>query len=132
MRQWNRRVTVRPSKADATMQMVVGLIFVCIGIFVVIPKFGPFGILWTLLAAVITIRSGYLAFGKKYVGPEIHVEESSQRAQAPVPSQDRGVPANGIGLTPEERLQQLQRLFESGLITNEEFEAKRQEILQDL
>lgn len=45
------RVTKRPGKASGAMSAVVGGIFVLIGIFVVIPSFGAFGILWTLMAA---------------------------------------------------------------------------------
>ena len=45
------RVTKRPGKASGAMSAVVGGIFVLIGIFVAIPTFGAFGILWTLMAA---------------------------------------------------------------------------------
>ena len=39
-----KRVTYRPSKAGATLGGVVGCVFVLIGLFAVIPTFGPFGI----------------------------------------------------------------------------------------
>ena len=70
-----KRVTYRPSKAGSVFGGVAGIIFVGIGLFVVIPTFGPFGVLWTLLAAGITAASFYQAFGKKYTGPEIHIED---------------------------------------------------------
>ena len=112
-----KRVTYRPSKAGSVFGGVVGVIFVCIGLFVAIPSFGPFGILWTLIAVGITAFNFYQAFGKQYVGPEIHIEED-----------DGGKPAAG----PQERLRQLQELYDQQLITREEYERKRQEILRDL
>lgn len=54
-----RRVTYRPSKSQAVFGGVVGIIFVCIGLFLVIPTFGLFGILWTLIAAGITGMNFY-------------------------------------------------------------------------
>lgn len=112
-----KRVTYRPNKAQATFGGVVGVIFVVIGAAVVIPTFGPFGIFWTLIALGITIFNFYQAFGKKYVGPEISIEDED----AP--------PETG---TAAHRMAQLQSLHDQGLVTDEEFEAKRQEILRDL
>ncbi len=44
-RKRKQRVTYRPSKSSGVFGGVVGVIFVLIGVFVVIPTFGPFGIL---------------------------------------------------------------------------------------
>lgn len=118
-----RRVTYRPNKGQSVFGGIVGLIFVGIGLFVVIPTFGPFGILWTLIAAASTGMSFYQAFGKKYVGPEIRVEEED-----PSPA---GPPAEE-SLPAQKRLEQLESLLESGLITQEEYQAKRAEILKEL
>lgn len=52
-----RRMRYRPSKASCIFSGIVGIIFSCIGLFVVIPSFGPFGILWTLIAIGITVYS---------------------------------------------------------------------------
>ena len=111
-----KRVTYRPSKSGSAFGGVVGIIFVCIGLFVAIPAFGPFGILWTLIAVGITAMNFYQAFGKKYVGPEIHIEED-----------DGGKPEDV-----QERLETLRALYDQKLITPEEYERKRQEILKDL
>ena len=43
-----KRVTYRPGKAQGAFGTIWGGIFVLIGLFVVIPTFGPFGIIWTL------------------------------------------------------------------------------------
>ncbi len=116
-----RRVTYRPSRALAGFTTVVGVIFVLIGIFAVIPQAGAFGVLWTLIAVGITAYNGYMAFGKKYIGPEINIE-------------DEGAPNPGRqdASDPEARLTQLAALHEKGLITDEEYEQKRQEILDEI
>jgi len=113
-----KRVTYRPSKTSGIFGSIVGGIFVLIGIAVVIPTFGPFGILWTLIAVGITGINAYSAFGKGYVGPEINIEDESPGSSA----------AGGTEL----RLRELQGLYDRGLITQEEYEAKRQEILKEL
>ena len=81
-----KRVTYRPSKTGSAFGGIVGIIFVLIGLFVIIPTSSMaggfaliFGILWTAIAAGITIMNFYQAFGKKYVGPEIHIEEEETR-----------------------------------------------------
>ena len=45
-----RRVTYRPSKVRGAFGVAVGAIFVVIGLVMVIPVFGLFGVLWTLVA----------------------------------------------------------------------------------
>ena len=116
-----RRVTYRPSRALAGFTTVVGVIFVLIGIFAVIPQAGAFGVLWTLIAVGITAYNGYMAFGKKYIGPEINIEDEA----APNPGRQDAS-------DPEARLTQLAALHEKGLITDEEYEEKRQEILDEI
>ena len=81
-----KRVTYRPGKAQGAFGTIWGGIFVLIGLFVVIPTFGPFGIIWTLGALGITVINALHAFGKKYVGPEIRIEEDKEGE--PVPSDE--------------------------------------------
>ena len=116
-----RRVTYRPSRALAGFTTVVGVIFVLIGIFAAIPQAGAFGVLWTLIAVGITAYNGYMAFGKKYIGPEINIEDEGAPNPAPEGSSDA-----------ESRLTQLAALHAKGLITDEEYEEKRQEILDEI
>lgn len=111
------RVTKRPGKASGAMSAVVGGIFVLIGIFVAIPTFGAFGILWTLMAAAMCVYGICSAFGKHYVGPEITIESDVQNTQP----DDAG-----------SRLEKLQQLYDSGLISQDEYEAKRKEIIAKL
>lgn len=130
-----RRVTYRPSKAQGAFGMVWGGVFVLIGLFVVIPTFGPFGILWTLAAVAITAMNGYQAFGKTYKGPEITIEEEN----APMPDVQPSSPAPEIhdhipstALDAKQRLEQLESLKQAGLITDGEYREKREEILKHL
>ena len=121
-----RRVTYRPSKPQAILGGVMGCLFVIVGLFVVIPQFSMaggygliFGVVWTVFAAVIAGISFYQAFGRGYMGPEIHIEEENGTSPRPEAA-------------PEERLRQLQTLYDQRLITAEEYERKRQEILKEL
>ena len=117
-----KRVTYRPSKAQSALSAVVSGIFVLIGIVFVIPTFGFFGVFWTLIAAVGGVMSAYRAFGKGYIGPEIHIEDEEGR----MPESPAG------NLDAKARLEQLESLRSAGLIDEEEYQAKRREILERL
>lgn len=130
-----RRVTYRPSKAQGAFSVVVGIVFVLIGLFVVIPGgFGIFGILWTLMALGITVMSGYQAFGKGYAGPEITIEEDEESrrgvSSSPAPQTHDHIPSTSLDV--KGRLEQLKDLKEAGLLSQEEYDKKRQEILKGL
>ncbi len=113
-----KKITYRPSRAGAVLGIAAGAIFVLIGVLIVIPTFGTFGILWTAVALAITGYNAYLAFGGKYVSPEIHIETEEEEEQA----------RNDV----KERLRQLEDLYNSGLVTYDEYIAKRQEIISQL
>ena len=50
----SKKIYVKPSKSQSKIGFVAGIIFCLLGIFLVIPTFGPFGICWTLIAVLIT------------------------------------------------------------------------------
>lgn len=132
-----RRVTYRPSKAQGAFGLVWGGIFVLIGLVVVIPLFGPFGILWTLAAVGITVMNGLHAFGKTYVGPEIHIEDEEGTEEvrptepsSPAPETHDHIPSTALDA--KDRLEQLKSLKEAGLLTQEEYDWKRKQILDQL
>ena len=130
-----RRVTYRPSKAQGAFGMIWGGIFVLIGLVVVIPAVGPFGILWTLAAIAITVMNGLHAFGKTYMGPEIRIEDEEGTeevlgGESPAPESHNHIPSTAPDA--KERLEQLKSLKEAGLITQEEYEQKRRDILSRL
>ena len=59
-----KRIKVKPGKTQSKIGFVVGLVFVLIGCIVVIPTFGPFGIIWTAIAGVIAFthyKNGFTA-----------------------------------------------------------------------
>ena len=116
-----RRMRYRPSKASCVFGGIVGIIFSCIGLFVVIPTFGPFGILWTLIAIGITVYQFAMAAGKVSMGSwSIEDEEKDSSGE------------EGSEKSAQDRLTELQNLYDRRLITQEEYEAKRQEILKEL
>ena len=120
MNNGRKRVYYKPSKASGLVGGVIGGIFVLIGIFFAIPVFGAFGVLWTLVAAVITCVSLYQAFGKTsgggaVFGSELYVED---------------LPNDGESV--ETRLNKLLDLYDRRIITREEYEDKRREILREL
>ena len=117
-----KRITYRPSKAQSILGGVVGGLFVLLGIFVVIPSFGLFGIVWTLAAAGIAATNLYHAFGRTYAGPRIEVEDEEDAPAARGP----------VELNAQARLEQLEQLKTSGLISEEEYQEKRQQILNSL
>ena len=129
-----KRVTYRPSKSGSAFGGIVGIIFVCIGLFVVIPASSMaggfamiFGILWTAIAAGITVMNFYQAFSKRYTGPEIHIEE-----EGPAEGPASAAPPAGESRDTQSRLTELRQLYDQRLITQEEYEAKRAEILKEL
>ncbi len=50
-----KRVKVRHGKAQSAVRLVVGNIFVLIGLVIIMPMFSYFGISWTVLAAVMSL-----------------------------------------------------------------------------
>ena len=125
-----KRVRVKPGKAQSTVSFVVGLAFVLVGLVMVVPTFGPFGLLWTGVAVAITVINGLNAFGKKGVPTmEIYSEEDDE---VPSPTREDHDHIPSTALTTQERLEQLQTLKEAGLLTDEEYRNKREEILREL
>ena len=117
-----RRVRVQPSKPAMILSLVVGILFVLIGIFVVIPNFGLFGFFWTMIAVGITAVNAGPLFGKETHTRQIIIEDDSDdTAYTSPPVSDA-----------EQRLTELQTLYNKGLITRDEYDAKRAEIIEKL
>ena len=129
-----RRVTYRPGKAQGVFGIVWGSIFVLIGLFFVIPAAGLFGVLWTGIALVSVIRIACLSFGKNYSGPEIHIEEEEAPVHFTQPEPDSQIhsSAPSPGADVKGRMEQLESLKSAGLITEQEYREKREEILREL
>jgi hypothetical protein len=117
-------IKVKPSKPASLFGMIVGIVFVFIGLFVAIPSAGIFGVFWTLIAVGITGFQAYNFFGGKGVASwEIDIDTG---ANAETNNQSTSVSGDF-----ETRLRKLNRLKEDGLITEEEFKKKREEILRE-
>lgn len=113
----NKRIKVKPTRGQAGLGFVMGIAFCIIGVTVVIPQTGMFGVIWTLGAAFITFTHFKNAFSEEGMAvKEIIVEE------------DCYVQDNTV----EQRLETLESLYQKRLITQEEYETKRQEIMKDL
>ena len=111
-----KRVRVNPGRTQSMVGFVGGLLFVVLGIVVVIPSFGAFGIIWTLFAGVIAGVNGFNAFSQKGVtSHEILIDDG-----------------DSAGTSPAERLETLRDLYERRLITQEEYEKRRAEIIDEL
>ncbi len=124
-----KKITYRPSRQQGAFSTAVGGIFVLIGLFVVVPTFGLFGLLWTLIAVGITVMNAYQAFGKGYTGPEIRIEDEEERSSPPPETHDH---IQSAAMGPQKRLEQLKSLREAGLIDEREYQEKRKDILRDL
>ena len=126
-----RRMEVRPSKPAAAFGLAVGVVFILLGLFVVIPQFGPFGLLWTAVALIITILNGVNAFLERGVpSGVIHIEDEAD-GLAPPPAAVPPQPSSPAK-SPEERLETLRGLHQQGLITAEEYDRRRREILDEI
>lgn len=110
-----RNIKVKPGKTQSLIGFISGLVFVAIGLFIAIPTFGLFGIFWTIIAIVITATNGMNAFGSKGVA-----------------MYDVTIADNESPQSIEERLRQLDSLYNQRLITQVEYDQKRQDILKDI
>lgn len=121
----SRNIKVKPGKGQSAMGMVVGIIFCIIGVVVVIPSIGFFGVIWTLFALGITIMSGINAFSDKgMITHEIVIdEEDSPRSDFRKVQQKERV---------QERLRLVESLYAEGSITKEELDQKRKKILDEI
>lgn len=112
-----KKYTVRPTKAQSLAGFIVGIAFVILGITSVIPGAGAFGVIWTLMAAGITVSNGINLFSEDGIPTgTIITEETEQKPKD----------------NTRERLEKLEALYRDGLITKIEYEQKRREILNEL
>lgn len=117
-----KRIKVKPGKIQSRMGFVVGIIFVAIGCFVVIPTAGLFGIIWTAAAGMITFTNFKNGFSDEGIAThEIIIEDGVKTTQTFDSGEDI-----------EAKLIKLNSLYEQRLITKEEYDEKRKELLREL
>ena len=120
-----KRIHVRPRRGQSKLGFGVGIIFCLIGVFIVIPTVGPFGIFWTAIAGWITYTNYKNGFTDDQI--DSHVIEIEDDGQG-YSYDTEDVSAEDA----EERLRKLQNLYNQSLITYEEYEQKKKEILDEL
>ena len=116
-----KRIKVKPGKFQSKIGFGVGIIFVLLGCAVVIPTFGPFGLVWTALTGVITYTNYKNGFSDDGVAThEIIIEEKGDVTKIFEDGEDI-----------EAKLIKLNSLYEQRLITKEEYDEKRKELLKE-
>ena len=120
-----RVVRIHPSKPSMVLSLVVGVIFCLLGIFIVIPTFGVFGLFWTLISAGITVVNAMPLFSgeDRDLYHTMTIEEDGGYDGLAADTQSDDIAA---------RLEKLKALYDRRLITAEEYESKREEILRRL
>ena len=139
----SKKIHVRPGKGQSKFGFIVGIIFCLIGLCVVVPTFGLFGILWTAVAGYITYVNYRNGFTDKQIDSHvIEIDENGEdmtvtthagfgshsyevmgkKKEAEVPKHESAV----------ERLKELNNLYMQALITKEEYDQKKKEILDEL
>ncbi len=130
-----KNIRYKPSKPQAGMSFAVGILFIVLGVTMVIPgTFGSggaglFGLVWTGIAVYITVINGKYLFGDKkksedlFGGYEITEEPPEEVTHDHIPS---------TALDAKGRLEQLETLKDAGLLSEEEYRAKRKDILSGL
>ena len=119
-----KKIKVQPGKTQSKMGFIIGILFVIIGCVVVIPTLGPFGIVWTAIAGVIAFTHYKNGFSDEGIAThEIIIEDGQGGAETP--------PALENEEDIEAKLIKLNSLYDRQLITREEYEQKRQELLDE-
>lgn len=133
----SKKIHVRPGKGQSKMGFVVGIIFCLIGLFVAIPTFGLFGIFWTAVAVWITYVNYKNGFTNEQIDSHvIEVEDDGRDVTVTKYGGYHTYSYDKMSETSEDdievRLRRLQSLYEQSLITYEEYEEKKKEILDEL
>ncbi len=139
----SKKIHVRPGKGQSKFGFVVGIIFCLIGLCVVVPTFGLFGLLWTAVAGYITYVNYRNGFTDKQI--DSHVIEVDENGEDVTVATQTGFGRRSYEVTgktnepeksrhesAEDRLKELTSLYVQALITREEYEQKKKEILDDL
>ena len=137
------RVTMQyqPTRETRTVQrvamipfLIVSIAFVILGVTVVIPGAGLFGVVWTLVAASFVVIAIFNMVRKNGMAHRVAYDVEQDLAESIVGMMEDAPHSDGTDWkgTAEDRLLELRNLYDQRLITDEEYEAKRQEILEEL
>ena len=112
-----KSVKVKPGKTQSKIGFAAGLLFVVLGLVVVIPTFGAFGVIWTIFAGLIAFSHFKNAFTDEGMATHEIIFDGTV--------QDDG------GEDIEQKLRKLDSLYQQGLITRDEYDSKRKEFLDE-
>ena len=116
-----KKIKVKPGKTQSKMGFIVGILFVILGVCVVIPTFGLFGVIWTGIAAVIAFMNYKNGFSNEGVAThEIIIEDGMEMSEQSNVEEDIEI-----------KLIKLNSLYDQCLITKEEYDEKRKELLDE-
>lgn len=118
-----QRYNVRPGKGQSMFGFVVGIVFVFIGLGF-LQTMGGFGVIWLLVAIGITVMHGINAFTEKGV-PTHRVDVTTTSHQ--IDTEQTSNTSNSF----DEKLRKLHKLKQEGILTDEEYEVKKQQILNE-
>ena len=138
----SKKIRVKPGKGQSTVGFFVGIVFCLIGLFVVIPSAGPFGVFWTIVAVIITVMHGKNAFTEDGLSThEIFIEDNDLIKGRKHEKDFNFVEDRDESLRDEDyvyvsdskkRLEEIKHLYENGYITLGEYENKRKSIIADI
>ena len=127
-------------------QLSPNMILLLVGIFVILPMSGLFGLLWTVVAAVLLVkqakkegadgdkRSAPLSPRRESKGPALSISGPAKRTYQSVtkrtPRKEQHDHIPSICLDQTGQLEQLETLYRAGLYTTEEYRQKKEEILR--
>ena len=137
------RITMQyqPTGAARGMQRMIGVIhalvgsvFVIISITTIIPNAGLFGLIFLVVGGFFAINGIRMAVSKNGMAQRVAYDVEQDLEESIVgmmeePPLAEEAPEKG---SVESRLLELRSLYDQRLITDEEYELKRQEILRDL
>ena len=135
------RVTMQyqPTRETRTVQriamlpfLIVSIGFVIIGVTVVIPGAGMFGVLWTLVAASFVVIAIVNMVRKNGMAHRVGYDVETDIQRETIVGIMDEVDDTESGGDVKQRMKQLRSLYDQRLITQEEYEQKRQEILKEL
>ena len=78
----SKRIRVKPGKTQSMAGFAAGIVFCLLGVLVVIPMAGLFGVIWTVFAGIITAVNGLNAFSDQGVAShEIIMDDDTEEGK---------------------------------------------------
>ena len=121
-------------KLSGTVMLVVSIVFLSFGA-VLIPSMGLFGVVWAVLSLLFLIAALLVLDKGRRRGDGAQRRSASAVSSAQIKQSGAGEGHDHIpsmALDAKGRLEQLESLKAAGLITHEEYQKKREEILRGL